>query len=68
MGVSDGGGLAVEELPPGALQAVTNCLQWLLLLEIWRHEALKVHQVLFYLYNKCPQKASYFIFIGTSNY
>lgn len=42
MGVSDGGGLAVEELPPGALQTVTHCLQWLLLLEIWREEALKV--------------------------
>ncbi|KAK2826025.1 hypothetical protein Q5P01_020239 [Channa striata] len=41
-GVSDGGGLAVEELPVGALQAVTHCLQWLLLLEIWRGEALKV--------------------------
>uniref|UniRef100_A0A7N6A2E2 RNA polymerase II associated protein 1 n=1 Tax=Anabas testudineus TaxID=64144 RepID=A0A7N6A2E2_ANATE len=42
MGVSDGGGLAVEELPPGALPAVTHCLQWLLLLEIWREDALKV--------------------------
>lgn len=42
MGVSDGGGLAVEELPAGALQAVTHCLQWLLLLEVWREEALKV--------------------------
>uniref|UniRef100_A0A671YPR2 RNA polymerase II associated protein 1 n=1 Tax=Sparus aurata TaxID=8175 RepID=A0A671YPR2_SPAAU len=41
-GVSDGGGLAVEELPGGALQAVTHCLQWLLLLEVWREEALKV--------------------------
>ncbi|XP_029972706.1 RNA polymerase II-associated protein 1 [Salarias fasciatus] len=35
------GGLAVEELPPGALQAVTHCLQWLLLLEVWREEALQ---------------------------
>ncbi|XP_072221291.1 RNA polymerase II-associated protein 1 [Leuresthes tenuis] len=42
MGVSDGGGLAVEELPQGALQAVTHCLQWLLLLEVWREDALKV--------------------------
>ncbi|KAM4625484.1 RNA polymerase II-associated protein 1 [Polymixia lowei] len=42
MGVSDGGGLQVEELPGGALQAVTHCLQWLLLLEFWREEALKV--------------------------
>uniref|UniRef100_A0A669E6Y4 RNA polymerase II associated protein 1 n=1 Tax=Oreochromis niloticus TaxID=8128 RepID=A0A669E6Y4_ORENI len=41
-GVSDGGGLAVEELPQRALQAVTHCLQWLLLLEVWREEALKV--------------------------
>ncbi|XP_053701075.1 RNA polymerase II-associated protein 1 [Synchiropus splendidus] len=41
-GVSDGGGLAVEELPPGALQTVTHCLQWILLLEVWREEALKV--------------------------
>ncbi|KAA8582160.1 hypothetical protein FQN60_008900 [Etheostoma spectabile] len=41
-GVSNGGGLAVEELPQGALQAVTHCLQWLLLLEVWREEALKV--------------------------
>ncbi|XP_070698735.1 RNA polymerase II-associated protein 1 isoform X2 [Pempheris klunzingeri] len=41
-GVSDGGGLAVEELPQGALQTVTHCLQWLLLLEVWREEALKV--------------------------
>lgn len=41
-GASDGGGLAVEELPPGALQAATHCLQWLLLLEVWREEALKV--------------------------
>ncbi|KAM9709096.1 RNA polymerase II-associated protein 1 [Menidia menidia] len=41
-GVSDGGGLAVEELPHGALQAVTHCLQWLLLLEVWREDALKM--------------------------
>lgn len=43
-GVSDGGGLAVEELPGVALQAVTHCLQWLLLLEVWREEALKVQK------------------------
>uniref|UniRef100_A0A667YMW4 RNA polymerase II associated protein 1 n=1 Tax=Myripristis murdjan TaxID=586833 RepID=A0A667YMW4_9TELE len=42
MGVSNGGGLQVEELPQGALQAVTHCLQWLLLLEVWREDALKV--------------------------
>ncbi|XP_028252000.1 RNA polymerase II-associated protein 1 isoform X2 [Parambassis ranga] len=41
-GVSDGGGLAVEELPQGALQTVTHCLQWLLLLEVWREDTLKV--------------------------
>ncbi|XP_029316428.1 LOW QUALITY PROTEIN: RNA polymerase II-associated protein 1 [Cottoperca gobio] len=41
-GVSGGGGLTVEELPQGALQVVTHCLQWLLLLEVWREEALKV--------------------------
>lgn len=41
-GVSGGGVLAVEELPQGALQLVTHCLQWLLLLEVWREEALKV--------------------------
>uniref|UniRef100_A0A8C5AEC1 RNA polymerase II associated protein 1 n=1 Tax=Gadus morhua TaxID=8049 RepID=A0A8C5AEC1_GADMO len=36
-----GGELQVEELPRGALQAVTHCLQWLLLLEVWREGALK---------------------------
>lgn len=41
-GVSQDGGLAVEELPQGALSAVTHCLQWLLLLEVWREDALKV--------------------------
>ncbi|MEQ2311659.1 hypothetical protein AMECASPLE_022612, partial [Ameca splendens] len=41
-GVSEGGGLAVEELRHGSLQGVTHCLQWLLLLEVWREEALKV--------------------------
>uniref|UniRef100_A0A8D3DRX4 RNA polymerase II associated protein 1 n=1 Tax=Scophthalmus maximus TaxID=52904 RepID=A0A8D3DRX4_SCOMX len=41
-GLSDGGALTVEELPHGALQVVTHCLQWLLLLEVWREEALKV--------------------------
>ncbi|XP_068582491.1 RNA polymerase II-associated protein 1 [Cebidichthys violaceus] len=41
-GQADGGGLEVEDLPQGALQAVTHCLQWLLLLEVWREEALKV--------------------------
>ncbi|XP_034015241.1 RNA polymerase II-associated protein 1 [Thalassophryne amazonica] len=41
-GVSRGGVQQVEELPQGALQDVTHCLQWLLLLEVWREEALKV--------------------------
>ncbi|KAM3594246.1 uncharacterized protein V6R79_004737 [Siganus canaliculatus] len=41
-GATDGGGLAVEELPQGALQSVAHCLQWLLLLEVWREETLKV--------------------------
>lgn len=44
-GAPDGGGLVVEELPQGALQMVTHCLQWLLLLEVWREEALKVQKV-----------------------
>jgi len=43
-GLSDGGGLEVEALPHGALQAVTHCLQWVLLLEVWREEALKVRK------------------------
>lgn len=41
-GVAGGGGLQVEELPQGTLQTVTHCLQWLLLLEVWREEALRV--------------------------
>ncbi|XP_061824367.1 RNA polymerase II-associated protein 1 [Nerophis lumbriciformis] len=41
-GASCGGGLVVDELPHGALQTVTQCLQWLLVLEVWREEALKV--------------------------
>lgn len=45
-GVSNGGGLAVAELPQGALLAVTHCLQWLLMLEVWREEALKVRKTL----------------------
>lgn len=43
-GVSDSGGLEVEALPQGALQSVTHCLQWLLVLEVWREEALKVQR------------------------
>lgn len=43
-GVSGSGGLEVEELPQGALQSVTHCLQWLLVLEVWREEALKVQK------------------------
>ncbi|XP_019132625.2 RNA polymerase II-associated protein 1 [Larimichthys crocea] len=41
-GVADGGRLAVDMIPEGALQAGTHCLQWLLLLEVWREDALKV--------------------------
>ncbi|XP_062325700.1 RNA polymerase II-associated protein 1 [Osmerus eperlanus] len=41
-GVVGGGGLQVEDLPQGALQSVTHCLQWLLLLEVWREEVLTV--------------------------
>uniref|UniRef100_A0AAR2M3G0 RNA polymerase II associated protein 1 n=1 Tax=Pygocentrus nattereri TaxID=42514 RepID=A0AAR2M3G0_PYGNA len=40
-GVSEGGGLQAHSLPSGSLQSVTHCLQWLLLLESWREEALK---------------------------
>lgn len=40
--VSECGGLSVQELPQGALLIVTHCLQWLLVLEVWREEALKV--------------------------
>uniref|UniRef100_A0A3Q3RFS5 RNA polymerase II associated protein 1 n=1 Tax=Mastacembelus armatus TaxID=205130 RepID=A0A3Q3RFS5_9TELE len=66
-GVSDGGGLAVEQLPPGALQAVTHCLQWLLLLEIWREEALRVkeqkHVIMFDLFLEKPvQKLTWGLF------
>lgn len=43
-GVSGCGGLEVEKLPQGALQSVTHCLQWLLVLEVWREEALKVQK------------------------
>lgn len=43
-GVSGSGGLEVEVLPQGALQSVTHCLQWLLVLEVWREEALKVRK------------------------
>ncbi|KAJ7988949.1 hypothetical protein DPEC_G00314490 [Dallia pectoralis] len=41
-GAPDGGGLQVESLPAGSVQSVTFCLQWLLLLEVWRAEALRV--------------------------
>ena len=32
----------MELLPAGEVQSVTHCLQWLLLLEVWREEALRV--------------------------
>ncbi|XP_010877402.4 RNA polymerase II-associated protein 1 isoform X1 [Esox lucius] len=41
-GAPDGGGQQVESLPAGSVQSVTFCLQWLLLLEVWREEALRV--------------------------
>uniref|UniRef100_A0A8C7KXQ3 RNA polymerase II associated protein 1 n=1 Tax=Oncorhynchus kisutch TaxID=8019 RepID=A0A8C7KXQ3_ONCKI len=41
-GAPDGGGLQVESLPAGAVHSVTHCLQWLLLLEVWREDALRV--------------------------
>ncbi|TKS86639.1 RNA polymerase II-associated protein 1 [Collichthys lucidus] len=41
-GAADGGGLVVDMIPEGAVQAGTHCLQWLLLLEVWREDALKV--------------------------
>ncbi|KAL0969305.1 hypothetical protein UPYG_G00225320 [Umbra pygmaea] len=41
-GAPDGGGLQVESLPEGSVQSVTHCLQWLLLLEVWRDQALTV--------------------------
>ncbi|XP_072545806.1 RNA polymerase II-associated protein 1 [Salminus brasiliensis] len=40
-GVSEDGGLRAGSLPVGSLQSVTHCLQWLLLLENWREQALK---------------------------
>ncbi|KAI4900398.1 hypothetical protein NFI96_017778 [Prochilodus magdalenae] len=40
-GVSEGGGLQANSLPSGSLQSVTQCLQWLLLLESWREQALE---------------------------
>ncbi|XP_030641630.1 RNA polymerase II-associated protein 1 [Chanos chanos] len=42
MGVLSGGGLEVEALPPGSVQSVIQCLQWLLVLETWREQSLKV--------------------------
>ncbi|KAI7804611.1 RNA polymerase II-associated protein 1 [Triplophysa rosa] len=42
MGFSAGGGQQVESLPVGSLESVTHCLQWLLVLESWREQALSV--------------------------
>ncbi|KAJ8353581.1 hypothetical protein SKAU_G00211480 [Synaphobranchus kaupii] len=36
-----GGGDDVESLPPGSVESVTHCLQWLLVLESWREGALR---------------------------
>ncbi len=40
MGMSAGGGHQVESLSAGSVQSVTHCLQWLLVLENWREQAL----------------------------
>uniref|UniRef100_A0A673LSK4 RNA polymerase II-associated protein 1-like n=1 Tax=Sinocyclocheilus rhinocerous TaxID=307959 RepID=A0A673LSK4_9TELE len=40
MGLSAGGEQQVESLPEGSVQSVTHCLQWLLVLESWREQAL----------------------------
>uniref|UniRef100_A0A8C1DFN6 RNA polymerase II associated protein 1 n=1 Tax=Cyprinus carpio carpio TaxID=630221 RepID=A0A8C1DFN6_CYPCA len=42
MGLSAGGEQQVESLPAGSVQSVTHCLQWLLVLESWREQALTV--------------------------
>ncbi|KAL2099098.1 hypothetical protein ACEWY4_005578 [Coilia grayii] len=42
MGQADGGGVETERLPAGSLASAVHCLQWLLLLESWREEALRV--------------------------
>lgn len=34
--------MSVQKLPQGALLVVTHCLQWLLVMEVWREETLKV--------------------------
>ncbi|ROL44981.1 RNA polymerase II-associated protein 1 [Anabarilius grahami] len=39
-GWSAGGGQLVESLPAGSVQSATQCLQWLLVLESWREQAL----------------------------
>ncbi|XP_056122321.1 RNA polymerase II-associated protein 1 [Rhinichthys klamathensis goyatoka] len=39
-GQSAGGGQQVESLPAGSVQSATHCLQWLLVLESWREQAL----------------------------
>ncbi|XP_043119480.1 RNA polymerase II-associated protein 1 isoform X2 [Puntigrus tetrazona] len=40
MGLSAGGEHQVESLPAGSVQSITHCLQWLLILESWRKQAL----------------------------
>ncbi|GAA6108680.1 RNA polymerase II-associated protein 1 [Tachysurus ichikawai] len=42
IGVSHGGGLRAESLPPGSVQSLTYCLQWLLVLESFRERALQL--------------------------
>ncbi|KAI5616829.1 RNA polymerase II-associated protein 1, partial [Silurus asotus] len=42
IGVSQGGGLQAESLPAGSVRSITHCLQWLLVLESFREQALKL--------------------------
>ncbi|XP_053366569.1 RNA polymerase II-associated protein 1 [Clarias gariepinus] len=42
IGVSQGGGLRAESLPAGSVQSLVHCLQWLLVLESFRKQALKL--------------------------
>lgn len=42
IGVSQGGGLRAESLPAGSVQSLTHCLQWLLVLESFREQALRL--------------------------
>lgn len=41
-GAGGGGDVGSESLPPGSVESVTHCLQWLLVLESWREGVLRV--------------------------